>query len=124
MKVREVIPQLRTTDLAGSIRFWTETVGLDLAFRYEDFYAVIRAGARLFHLKLADTPDPSIGFVADEDHFHLYLDVEDVGAAASSLAARGVALVKPLCETPWGTREFTIRDDQGHTIYFGEAIRT
>ena len=58
-----VIPQLRTTDLGGSIRFYTEQLGLTLEFRYEDFYAGIRAGHQVFHLKLVDQPDPSIDFV-------------------------------------------------------------
>ena len=54
MGIARVIPQLRTTDLAGSIRFYTETVGFTLDFQYEDFYAGIRAGGQVFHLKLAD----------------------------------------------------------------------
>ena len=30
-------------------------------------------------------------------------------------------LAKELHETPWGTQEFVIHDDQGHTLYFGSA---
>ncbi len=44
MNVRTVIPQLRTTDLEGSIAFHVGRLGLALAFRYGDFYAGIRAG--------------------------------------------------------------------------------
>ena len=49
MGVITITPQLRTTNLEGSIRFYTEKVGLDLAFRHADFYAGIRApsGSRL-----------------------------------------------------------------------------
>ena len=54
MGIARVIPQLRTTDLAGSIRFYIEKVGFTLDFQYEDFYAGIRAGGQVFHLKLAD----------------------------------------------------------------------
>jgi hypothetical protein len=25
-------------------------------------------------------------------------------------------------DTPWGTREFVIKDDQGHTLYLGERL--
>jgi hypothetical protein len=25
--------------------------------------------------------------------------------------------------TPWGTREMALRDNQGHTSYFGETLR-
>jgi len=120
MPISGVIPQLRTTDLAGSIRFYTTKLGLTLEFQYEDFYAGIRAGSQLFHLKLVDQKDPSIEFVEDGEHFHLYLETTDVMATAGALKESGVHLVKDVHETPWGTREFVIKDDQGHTLYFGE----
>lgn len=91
MKITGAIPQLRTTDLAASIRFYTTKLGLTLEFQYEDFYAGIRAGNQVFHLKLSDEKDPSIAFVARGEHFH-----------------------------PWETRELAVQDDQGHTLYFGE----
>ena len=63
MRTTQVVAQLRTTDLDGTIRFYTDVLGFDVAFRYEDFYAGIRAGDQVFHLKLEDEKDPSIEFV-------------------------------------------------------------
>jgi catechol 2,3-dioxygenase-like lactoylglutathione lyase family enzyme len=120
MNVSGVTPQLRTTNLAESIRFYTRVVGLTLEFEYEDFYAGIRAGTQIFHLKLSDEPDPSIAFVDRGEHFHLYFDTDDAAAAADALKRHGVRFAKDVHETPWGTREFAITDDQGHTLYFGE----
>ena len=120
MEISRAIPQLRTTDLAESIRFYTSTLGLTLEVQYQDFYAGIRAGSQLIHLKLVDEKDPSIDFVDAGEHFHLYLETDDVVAAADSLKTRGVRLVKDVHETAWGTKEFAINDDQGHTLYFGE----
>jgi len=120
MRISQIIPQLRTTDLAESIRFYTQTIGFTLEFQYQDFYAGIRAGDQLFHLKLVDEKDPSIDFVAQGDHLHLYFQTDDVRAAAETLRNRGVRFVKDVHETPWGTRELVIHDDQGHTLYFGE----
>jgi catechol 2,3-dioxygenase-like lactoylglutathione lyase family enzyme len=121
MKISGAIPQLRTTDLESSIRFYTVTLGLKLEFRYEDFYAGIRAGNQLFHLKRVDEKDPSIAFVADGEHFHLYLKTDDVSAAAAALKAKAVVFVKDIHDTAWGTREIAIKDDQGHTLYLGES---
>ncbi len=121
MAISGVIPQLRTTDLKSSIRFYTTTLGLRLEFQYQDFYAGIRAGNQIFHLKLVDEKDPSIQFVEDGEHFHLYLETDDVAAAAAALKANGVCLVKDVQETSWGTREIVIKDDQGHTLYIGES---
>jgi catechol 2,3-dioxygenase-like lactoylglutathione lyase family enzyme len=44
MQISSAIAQLRTTDLAASIRFYTTKVGLTLEFQHQDFYAGIRAG--------------------------------------------------------------------------------
>jgi catechol 2,3-dioxygenase-like lactoylglutathione lyase family enzyme len=121
MQISSAIAQLRTTDLAASIRFYTAKVGLTLEFQYQDFYAGIRAGRQLFHLKLVDDKDPSIEFVDKGKHFHLYFETDDVAAAADALKRNGVALVKEVHETTWGTKEFVIKDDQGHTLYFGET---
>jgi catechol 2,3-dioxygenase-like lactoylglutathione lyase family enzyme len=121
MQISSAISQLRTTDLAESIRFYTTKVGLTLEFQYQDFYAGIRAGNQLFHLKLVDEKDPSIEFVDKGEHFHLYLETDDVEAAAETLKKNGVRLVKDVHETAWGTKEFVIKDDQGHTLYFGQS---
>jgi catechol 2,3-dioxygenase-like lactoylglutathione lyase family enzyme len=122
MPISGAIAQLRTTDLQASISFYTTKVGLTLEFQYQDFYAGIRAGNSVFHLKLVDEKDPSIEFADRGDHFHLYLQTDDVAAAADMLKKNGVPLVKDVHETAWGTREFIVKDDQGHTLYFGETV--
>jgi catechol 2,3-dioxygenase-like lactoylglutathione lyase family enzyme len=119
---RSAIAQLRTTDLAATIRFYTEVLGLRLAFVYGDFYAGLWAGGQMVHLKRADAPDPSIPWVASGEHLHLYLDTDDARALAAAIEAKGIALTRPVHETPWGRREFWLRDDQGHTLCFGETI--
>jgi catechol 2,3-dioxygenase-like lactoylglutathione lyase family enzyme len=119
MTVKTIAPQLRTTDLDSSIRFYTEKVGLELEFRHSDFYAGIRAQSGSFHLKRVDTPDPSIEFVSEGGHLHLYLGVDDVDALGDRLRAAGVDLLQPPCNTDWGTRELVFKDDQGYTIYAG-----
>lgn len=122
MQVDQVIVQLRTPNLERTLRFYVERLGFTLEFRYQDFYAGIRSGAHLIHLKLVDDPDPSIAWVTAEDHFHLYLTVADVAACASQLRAAGVPIERDVHETPWQTRECVIRDDVGHTIYFGQPL--
>jgi len=122
MQISKVITQLRTTDLEASIHFYTTKIGLALEFQYQDFYAGIRAGSEIFHLKLVDEKDPSIKFVDEEGHFHLYLRTDDVAAMADALKSRGVHLEKEVHETAWQTREFVIKDNQGHTLYFGEPL--
>lgn len=122
MQVLNIVPQLRTTDLAQSIRFYTEKLGFTLEFTYDDFYAGVRAGGQVVHLKLVDESDPSIEFVHLGEHFHLYVEVDDVSAAAEHMLAAGVHIERKVHETPWRTRELVVKDDQGHTIYIGQRL--
>ena len=122
MAITGIIPQLRTTDMAASVRFYTEKLGFAVEFTYEDFYTGIRAGSQIFHLKLVDERDPSIPYVTEGNHFHLYLQTNGVADFAAQLQDKGVPLIKDVHETAWGTREFVIKDDQGHTLYFGETL--
>ena len=122
MMIRAIILQLRTTDIASSVHFYTEKLGFTVEFNYQDFYVGIRAGEHLIHLKLVDEQDPSITYVDEGGHIHLYLETENVTAFAELLKARGVRMVEDVHETEWNTREFIIHDDQGHTLYFGEPL--
>jgi catechol 2,3-dioxygenase-like lactoylglutathione lyase family enzyme len=122
MSISRIVPQLRTTDMASSVRFYTDKLGFSVDFNYQDFYVGLGTGSQLIHLKLVDHRDPSIPYVDEGDHLHLYLETSGVVAFAAQLKARGVPLVKDVHETPWGTREIVIHDDQGHTLHFGEPV--
>ena len=69
MAITGIVAQLRTTDMASSIRFYTEKLGFSVEFKYQDFYAGIRAGSQVFHLKLVDEKDPSIPYVSSRCRF-------------------------------------------------------
>ena len=82
----------------------------------------IRSGDGGFHLKRVDTPDPSIAFVEEGGHLHLYLGVDDIDSLAERLRGAGIELIQPPCDTDWDTRELVFHDDQGHTIYAGMRV--
>jgi len=122
MMINAIAPQLRTTDMKSSIAFYTEKLGFEVAFNFEDFYAGIKAGDYTFHLKLVDEPDPSIPFVDEGGHLHLYFETDDVRGVAERLKENGIVLVKDVHDTDWQTREIVLNDDQGHTLYFGQPL--
>ena len=122
MELSRIIPQLRTTDLAAAIEFYTAKVGFEVEFVHGDFYAAVRQGEFVVHLKQVDIPDPSVAFVDGGDHLHLYFETPDVSAVAAELKQKGVSLVRELHETAWGTRECVVRDPDGHTLYFGQRL--
>lgn len=121
LPIASVAAQLRTTNLADSIDFYT-SLGFIVEFRFADFYAGVRCGSTVVHLKQIDEPDPSVAFVDRNEHFHLYFATPDVAAVAKALAARGIPLVRDLHHTAWGTRECVVKDNAGHTLYFGQRL--
>lgn len=122
MAIKEIIPQLRTTDMESTIRFYTEKLGFEVQFNYEDFYVGLASGGRSIHVKCVDDIDPSIPYVDEGGHLHLYFETEGVAEFAERLKHKDVEFVEDVHETAWSTREIVIRDDQGHTLYFGEAL--
>ena len=116
-----MIPQIRTTNLDESIDFYVSKLGFELAFKYGDFYAGINVGGAAIHLKFVDDPDPSIAFVSDGDHLHLYFTTNDVDAEAQKLRHNGVVFRKDVADTPWGMREFWVVDNQGHVLCYGQG---
>ncbi|HEV8473717.1 MAG TPA: hypothetical protein VGR82_13135 [Methylomirabilota bacterium] len=50
------------------------------------------------------------------------LALRPVTASVRRLKRKGVRLTKDVHETAWGTREFALKDDQGHTLYVGARV--
>lgn len=120
MQITSLATQLRVANLERALDFYVKTLGFTEEFRFRDFYAGLRAGTALLHLKQVEAPDPSIAFVKQGDHLHLYLRVPDLDATFRELEGKA-ELVYPITTKPWGDREFTIRDPDGHTLYFAQG---
>lgn len=52
MLISRVIPQLRTTNLRVALDFDVETLGFTLEFVHDDFYAGVKCGEFVVHLKM------------------------------------------------------------------------
>ncbi len=120
MAISGVISQIRTTNLDESLDFYVTKLGLELEFKHEDFYAGVKAGEQSFHIKLVDERDPSIDFVSDGDHLHLYFTTDDLKSNAAEFERQGITFTKKIHKTAWESIEFYIQDNQGHTLCFGQ----
>jgi uncharacterized glyoxalase superfamily protein PhnB len=49
----------------------------------------------------------------------LYIVVPDADAAHARAVAAGAEVTSPLHDTPYGSRDFTVKDPEGHTWYVG-----
>jgi uncharacterized glyoxalase superfamily protein PhnB len=63
-------------------------------------------------------PPRSLG---DHSYFG-YLRVDDVDAYFREVTEKGVTVLSPLSDKPWGMREFGIASPEGHRITIGQWI--
>ncbi|MES1186357.1 MAG: VOC family protein [Myxococcales bacterium] len=120
MRITSIATQVRVANLERALQFYLDTLGFEEEFRFRDFYAGVRSGESRLHLKLVEMPDPSVAFVREGDHLHLYFRVSDLDAAFQDLQGKAL-VVYPITTKPWGDREFTVRDPDGHTLCFAQA---
>lgn len=104
------------SDMDAAIRFYADTLGLKLTYRFENKFATIEVGRNLLlalHPKTPNTPDPgtkgsvTLGFVVDEP----------IATVVSRLAQRGVRVVGR--SEPGGSVD--IEDLDGNVITLWEA---
>ena len=58
--------------------------------------------------------------MSEGDHLHLFFTTDDLETNAAEVERNGVSLLKPLSETPWGTKEFAVVGNQEYMLYFGQ----
>jgi len=108
-------------DLARSAAFYRDVLGFtvhemgDAGWRWiERDACVILAG---------ECPDALPPGVLGDHSYFAYVEVMDVDALYAEVAGRGVELIQPPRDEPWGMREFGIRTVDGHRMRFGARLR-
>ena len=126
-RIHAVQPVLMARDVAVSLRFF-EQLGFAPCFQdteQEPRYAGVRRDGIELHLQWGDAGQwvegkdrPVYRFlVGDVDALHREFAASGVSAAASE----GSPWAQP-SETPWGTREFHLRDPGGNGLQFYQPL--
>jgi predicted enzyme related to lactoylglutathione lyase len=108
-------PTIAVDDFAAALAFWTEACGFDVEVSMGEpaDFAIIRSGSAC--LGLASTSAPSHPDIAVT-----YLTVNGIEDLLGRFEARGVDVVVPLTERPWGLRDAVVRVPGGPLVAFGE----
>ena len=108
---------LAVPDLAASLRYYRDVLGLALDFEVPG-WAFLSRGS--FRVMLGECPDAMPAAATGDHSYFIYVTVEGIDALHGELEARGAAFIQPLADKPWGMREFGVRTPEGHRIMFGE----
>lgn len=117
-------------DIPRAVRFYQETLGLHLRFSQGEQYALFQVGGMKLALQQARPAGPDLPVAHDlvapslesGISFLLAFAVQDVDQWCAILKGRGVPILREPADYPWGDREFSICDPDGHVlIFYGPA---
>lgn len=119
LRIKKMSPQLLVADIGASIEFYTQKIGFELDFRYEDFYAGIIKDGYSIHLKLGSPSLEDRQHKLKHDDLDIVFSIEDVETLYNDFVNKGIQITQPLCKRPYG-KEFYIADPDGYILAFLE----
>ena len=110
MKVRRIIANIETSDIAAAKRFYQDVLGLDLLMDHGWIATYGSAESMDVQISFAEqggsgTPVPDLS-----------IEVDDVEAALEGMKAAGFAIEYGPADEPWGVRRFYVRDPFGRLV--------
>ena len=118
--IKTMSPQLLVADIERSLEFYTDKLGFEIDFTYDDFYIGIKRDGHSIHLKLAKPSPEERAYRKDNDHLDVTFSVQELDALYEILRSRSVTVTQPLREMPYG-REFYVSDPDGYILAFLEV---
>jgi uncharacterized glyoxalase superfamily protein PhnB len=118
--IHQIAPQFFTTDMDATLAYYRDKLGFACVSTWQDppTYAIVARDDRRIHFRCAPPPMPNPDKY-DDELLDAYLFVDDVDALFTEYAARGVEFTRALGDTPWGSREFVVKDWDGRLLAFG-----
>lgn len=118
--IRQIAPVFFTTDIPATLAWYKSQLGFECIGTWQDppTYAIAARDHCAIHFRCADPPTANPEKYAEE-LLDAYINVDDADALHAAYSNYGVEVARELGDTPWGTREFVIRDCDGRLLVFG-----
>jgi len=116
---REPFPILYVDDVARSVRFYTESLGFAVSYRWPEEGDIVFAFLRLEPLGIAVSqrrPEH------ERRDFELCVYTDDADGAADQLRSAGADQVQPPQDEPWGERRAYFRDPDGNLVHLAQTL--
>jgi catechol 2,3-dioxygenase-like lactoylglutathione lyase family enzyme len=117
-RVTSFAPQFIVDNLERSITYYRR-LGFTFGDPWDGFYVIGNLDGLELHLKQAPKNQSERQYRRDNEHLDASAGVDGIEAFYEQCIANGVAILKPLTDTEWGTRDFYIEDPDGYIVCFG-----
>jgi uncharacterized glyoxalase superfamily protein PhnB len=115
LKLLRGAPYFPVADYSSTFGFKTEYI----AGQPAEFAIVSRDGCALMFRRVTK-PERIRPMESQGGTWDAFFWVSDADALAAELTARGASFVYPVTVQPYGTKEFAVRDADGHVLGFGQ----
>lgn len=104
------VPELPVADVERAQKYYRDVLGFEIGWLYpgKGIGSVSRGTAAIFFRRRSEPFEPAVHWVF----------AEDIDATYEELRSSGAKIVEPLEKKPWGLRQFTVEDLDGHRFYF------
>lgn len=109
---------LAVHDLEQSSRFFLD-LGFEVVNRPDGWIFVKRDNCMIM---LGECPDALRASELGDHSYFGYLLVDEIDEYYQEVRARGVEIMSPIANKPWGLREFGVRSPEGHRMTIGQVI--
>lgn len=110
MKVKRIIANIATQDIATAKRFYHDVLGLDVLMNQG--WIVTYGSAEMKAVQVSFMTEGGSGTPVPD----LSIEVDDVEAALEAMKTAGFAIEYGPAEEPWGVRRFYVRDPYGRLV--------
>jgi predicted enzyme related to lactoylglutathione lyase len=110
--IGQPVPELPVSDLDRARDYYCVKLGFKKEWALPEIAAVSRGNIALF-FRLSMKP------IAPQNH---WIFADDVDATFAEMRASGAVVVDPISNKPWGLRQFTIQDPDGHQFHVHHDI--
>ncbi|MBZ9806761.1 MULTISPECIES: VOC family protein [unclassified Mesorhizobium] len=110
MKVRRIVANIETRDIAAAKRFYHDVLGLDVLMD-QGWIATYGSGERM-QVQVSFMAQGGSGTPVPD----LSIEVDDVDAALDAMKSAGFAIEYGPADEPWGVRRFYVRDPFGRLV--------
>ena len=105
MVIRRVVPDVAAEDVAGAADFYVRLLGFEVGMDLGSIVTLVSPSNPTAQITLQTGATPN-----------LTVEVDDVDTVHRAALERGVEVVYPLTDEPWGVRRFFVRDPTGLVV--------
>ena len=106
---------LHVRDMSTALAYYRDKLGFAVTFSWEEppRYVCLCLGDAAIHLN---------AYVPPVGPSHVAIFCKGIDALYRQLTARGVGIAEPIDDRPYGMRDFTVIDPDGHRLVSGQGI--